>query len=163
MASPNAVFTGTNAQLKDHSLLARVEGQESIDILLAPVARDVANSTTTYLRQGLVLVRLPAGTLLGGKDYEGYYVHFLATGSPGLIVGQDDSSTAVILKHDHDLTDQAAAATADGATYTEIYSAQVAAYSAGNFWQDKVISDASFFLAAQLVKRQRLNLMKRTA
>lgn len=162
MASPNAVFVGVNAQLKGTELEARSEGMESLDVKIAPVARDTANvGAEKYLRRGLVLTRLASGVTLGGMNYEGYYVHYLPTGTPGLLGGQDDVSNAVILKHDHDLTAVADQAIADGATYSEIYCGHASGFTTGTFWRDAVIAPSGFFAAAVLDRRQRLQLLRR--
>lgn len=160
MGTSTLATQGQNCEIKGSQILARGDMKEKLSIMIAPTTVDALNvGATNYLKEGLVLVRLGAGVTIGGQDYEGYYTHFTTT-TPK--TGQDDASTAVILAHDVDMSAVAADVAADGATYAEKYTVSASSYSAGQFWEDKIRAIAAFFLAANLVKRQRLEFLKRT-
>lgn len=162
MGMSTLVEPGQNCEIRGSRILARSEGVEKLDILIAPNTQDVLNvGNEDLLREGLVLVRLGAGVTIGGQDYEGYYTHFLPTGTVGLLTGQDDASTAVILAHDVDMSRIAADVAADGATFGEKYTTDASSYTTGTFALSEVKADADFFLAANLVKRQRLQFLPR--
>lgn len=160
MGTSTLATKGQNCELKGSEILARGELKDKLDIMIAPKTVDALNTDdTNYLKEGLVLVRLGAGAVIDGMDYEGYYAHYTTT-LP--LAGQDDSSTAVVLAHDVDMNAIAADVAADGGTLAEKYTAYASSYNAGVFWRDKIRAEASFFLAAQLVKRQRLEFLVRT-
>lgn len=161
MASPTDVFIGTDAQLKGRALLARSGDEQSLDIRIAPVAKESNGSSATYLRKGTVLVRLPNPTTIGGHNYGGFYVHYAPTGTGGLIVGQDEPLNCVVLKHDADVTEIAAQAAADGATYAEQYSVTAAAYNVCTVWEDQLIVDPAFLAIAELVQAQNIKVIPR--
>lgn len=126
---PKSVEVGASVR-EIRGLLMHPQHQK-ITVTLAASARDAVggHTPTTYLREGLVLVKIKSGADAGK------YKHF----DSGATDGSEDSDTAVVLTADHDMD------TAEGYEVTGYFDATLRA--------DKILVGAGFdYSACQRLK-----------